>query len=136
MKEVEYQSLIIKEIRRNRGFAFKCSNRFLIGVPDLFVKLSDTPPAFIEVKVDRWPSRSRIIRPNVSPAQSQFLRNAATAGVAVGVMSIAEINSSRVAAWVGRDEEVASDLYRSAPKAERSRLFYELLHNYLINCTL
>lgn len=48
--EVKHQTDIIKSVKRDGGHAFKMSNRFLIGVPDLHVALHPFAPCVVEVK--------------------------------------------------------------------------------------
>lgn len=48
--EIKHQTDIVKSVKRDGGYAFKMSNRFLIGVPDLFVALPPFAPCVIEVK--------------------------------------------------------------------------------------
>lgn len=63
----------------------KMSNRFLVGVPDLFVKLPATPAALIEVKFDKRPRGAYRLR--VTPKQAHVLRQADAAGMPIGVAS-------------------------------------------------
>lgn len=48
--ELKHQTDIVGSVKRDGGNAFKMSNRFLIGVPDLAVALPPFAPCVIEVK--------------------------------------------------------------------------------------
>lgn len=48
--ELKHQTDIVDSVKRDGGNAFKMSNRFLIGVPDLAVALPPFAPCVIEVK--------------------------------------------------------------------------------------
>lgn len=89
MKETDLQSLTIKAVRLHGGAAHKLSNRFLVGVSDLLVKLPLLPAALLEVKYDE---RAKFdpaapITPGVTPLQHKFLKDYHAAGMACGVLS-------------------------------------------------
>lgn len=88
--EIKLQREIVEVVRAAGGFAFKLSNRFLIGVPDLFVKLPWHSAAFYEVKLAKLPAATRKteIELAVTPLQDKFLREAHAAGVRTGVISL------------------------------------------------
>lgn len=48
--EIKHQTDIKNSVKRDGGHAFKMSNRFLIGVPDLHVALPPFAPCVVEVK--------------------------------------------------------------------------------------
>lgn len=94
MRELDYQRLLIKVIKDHGGFAFKSSNRFLIGVADVFFTLpyinamNNQQSGFLEVKFNRLPARSTtLIRLDTTVKQRQFLNNVIQGGARGGVMS-------------------------------------------------
>jgi len=90
MNELQLQSLVIDSVRDSGGAAFKLSNRFLIGVCDLLLKVPDRPAALVEVKLQRLSNRTRddfrfVL--DVTVPQRDFLTSFASAGMLCGVLS-------------------------------------------------
>lgn len=50
VNEIDLQSKCVEAMREMGAFAQKCSNRFLIGVPDLLCQMPDHPTTYWEVK--------------------------------------------------------------------------------------
>ena len=50
VKEVDHQRDIKDSVIRQGGYSFKMSNRFLIGVPDLYIAMPGFPVVLLEVK--------------------------------------------------------------------------------------
>ncbi len=81
LKEIDLQSKIVDAVRGSDGHAFKCSNRFLIGVPDISMKLKAMPHAYNEVKlVKPWPKVSATVELELTEKQRKFLREYRKAG--------------------------------------------------------
>lgn len=87
MKELAFQQLIVQAVRSDGGFAHKMSAKFLIGVPDLFLKLASSIPGMWEVKIDDVPKKSTEVRLKVTELQLKWLRDYASAGGLAGVIS-------------------------------------------------
>lgn len=91
MNELAMQALVVKTVNDAGGFAMKLSHRFLVGVPDLLVKLGPTQAGVLEVKRhDLSPIGVRANMPfrlDVTPAQRRYLRDADRGGMPSGVMS-------------------------------------------------
>lgn len=87
MKELAFQQLIVQAVRSEGGFAHKMSAKFLIGVPDLFLKLAASIPGMWEVKIDNVPVKSTVVRLKVTDLQLKWLRDYASAGGLAGVIS-------------------------------------------------
>lgn len=87
IKETELQLDTIKAVIAAGGTAHKLSNRFLIGVSDLLVKLPANPAMLIEVKKNPFPVKSHIVDLEVTPKQLQFLVSYAKVGMRCGVLS-------------------------------------------------
>lgn len=93
MREVDCQSKVIKAVRDAGGAAHKLSNRFLVGVPDLLIKLPRYSAIIMEVKLekriqfsdDRYP-----ITPEVTQLQWEFLKKYHDAGMTTGVISFVQ----------------------------------------------
>lgn len=49
--ETDYQGDIVKAVKAEGGYGVKMSNRFLIGVPDLYLKPLGLPSMLVEVKL-------------------------------------------------------------------------------------
>jgi hypothetical protein len=88
MNELDLQNRVIKVVRAARGSAaHKLSHRFLVGVPDLMVKIPRYPIMILEVKKDERPKMKSSVTLDVTVPQKRFLLQWAEAGVMCGVMS-------------------------------------------------
>ena len=80
MREVDIQSQMVRDVGRDGGFAYKASNRFLIGVPDLFIQMPGFPSCQIEVKkLDKYP-KSGVIPVDLTAHQRNHLCRLQEAG--------------------------------------------------------
>src|ERR1700679_2322586 len=92
MIETECQSLVVAAVKEVGGQALKLNNRFLVGVVDLFLKLPDTQPMWLEAKLHKF-SASTIARGyhiadiGCTHKQKQWLRDWGYAGMLTGVVS-------------------------------------------------
>lgn len=94
MKETDCQKLVIDVVRERGGAGHKLSNRFLVGVADLLVKLPGYRAALIEVKLECLGRTTKVDHEftlAVTPLQIKFLASYAAAGMACGVMSFIEV---------------------------------------------
>lgn len=89
MKETALQSLFCEAVRDHKGFAEKLSNRFMIGVPDLVVKIPDFPTAFVEVK-QREGVPWQDFKLEVTKLQDDWLTRAQEAGTVALVASFVQ----------------------------------------------
>lgn len=88
MIEVGLQTALIKAFRSGGGAAHKLSNRFLVGVSDLLVKMPGNPAWLLEVKRNKRPIRQTSIPDaGVTPIQDKFMRDFRDAGMITGVVS-------------------------------------------------
>ena len=101
MKEVDLQTKIVDAVEAHKGAATKLSHKFLIGVVDLIIKLPGYPAALMEVKLDPYPKRFGVARPDVTRLQEEFLLKYARAGMQTGVMSFlhGEIKNYQIKEW-------------------------------------
>lgn len=87
MKEIDIQRELVNEARGLGGYAIKMSNRFLVGIPDLLIKLPGMQACLIEVKIERMPTRDTgHIGVNPTPQQLRNLKMADKANFASGVL--------------------------------------------------
>lgn len=76
MSELQMQRLIIEDVKKCGGFAFKMSNRFMVGVPDLYIATPRHWPVLVECKfVKELPKRKTTsVLLNLTPKQRHFIR--------------------------------------------------------------
>lgn len=89
MIETEMQSLVVAAVATSGGRAQKLSNRFIIGVADLLVKLPRCPAGLIEVKrydFGRFDVKHRF-KLDVTALQKRFLEEFQNAGMPAGIAS-------------------------------------------------
>lgn len=89
--ELRLQSLVVRAVNSHGGFAFKLSNRFLVGVPDLLIHLPNTGTGIWEVKSCEMGKLREQFTLKVTPLQDKFLRVMSKAGGTCGVISFIEI---------------------------------------------
>lgn len=94
MIELDMQKYVVDSVNHAGGFAFKMSHRFLVGIPDLLVKLPqpgvlrNSPAAgILEVKQRDAPKSDIEFRLDVTPQQKRYLTMAHKAGMPTGVIS-------------------------------------------------
>lgn len=96
MNELKLQQFIVDAVNGAGGFGHKMSNRFLIGVSDLLVKLSPKtnhdalrgcPAGFLEVKQRDYTRGLDVFTLDVTFPQAKFLQDAAKADMPCGVAS-------------------------------------------------
>lgn len=93
MNELQAQSLVIQSVRNAGGAANKLSNRFMIGVADLLVKLPVYPALLVEVKlqrVGRTTKDAHQFELDVTVPQRKFLLDYHKAGMHTCVLSFVE----------------------------------------------
>lgn len=80
MNELDLQKKIVDAYNLNGGFAFKCSNRFLIGVVDISQMSPGAPHCYNECKVVKHPVKSATVPLELTDKQRKFLRDYRKAG--------------------------------------------------------
>lgn len=93
MKEVDYQKFVLDIVREAGGAGHKLSNRFLVGVSDLLIKLPGREAALIEVKLAKFSPKTEQNHKfdlGVAVLQREFLNKYRKAGMTVGVLSFVE----------------------------------------------
>lgn len=91
VNELALQKLVIDSIREFGGFSFKLANRFLVGIPDLFIKLPGLPAAIYEVKISKISRDKKVAHLKVSPLQWKTLDDYYDAGGVGGIISFAKL---------------------------------------------
>ena len=81
--------MIVDAVKYAGGHATKLSHRFLVGVPDLLIKLQsvNVPAGLVEVKQHKWPAEDRVFDLEVTPPQRRVLGQFNAAGMPCGVAS-------------------------------------------------
>src|ERR1700688_5001093 len=88
MNETELQGRVVRVVNASRGGAArKLSHRFLVGIPDLMIKVAKYPVMLIEVKKEERPKTLDHVALDLTGPQKRFLLEWAGAGVMCGVMS-------------------------------------------------
>lgn len=87
INELKAQKLMVDAVNEGGGFAYKCSHRFLVGVPDLFIKVPGFEPVFAECKICDMPKKSDWVRCEPTPLQLKFLREVRDVGLIAIVVS-------------------------------------------------
>ena len=118
MDELQFQSAIIKSVKGSGsgGMAFKSSNRFLIGVPDLYVSIPRCGTGFVECKIGDMPAKSDYVSIGVSPAQGAFMRKLRKANTIVGVMSALRTKKGLYVA-IFDPEDLAAFMWKASTSA-------------------
>lgn len=87
--ELQYQTHLVEAANR-MGFGFKMSNRFLAGIPDLFLQVTGKPTLVVEIK--KWTSLPKLpvtpIESGLTPLQRQTLLDMLKAGTKCGWLAI------------------------------------------------
>lgn len=128
--ELRYQRLIIEVVRDMDGAAFKLSSRFLVGVPDLLIKLPGYEALLLEVKQGPMPVRLDKVALAVTPAQKKFLSDFAAAGMATGIASFVQ-KDNLVGFHIGHNTTVDKSDYRLAARREQRGLVRGVLLEYM-----
>lgn len=133
MREVDLQSQMVKAIVTHGGFAFKLSNRFLVGVADLFVKLPAHNAAFIEVKYDEAPKQKTIVIVEPTPLQTHFLEATRKSGCITGVASFLKRGFEvglHLSAVPGK-QILPIDVYSWAKPRDRDRMIWQQVEEFI-----
>lgn len=109
MIETECQQLVIDAVKEVGGRGIKFNNRFVVGIPDLLIKLLSHQPVILEAKLHKFSARTlaagyHIVDIGATKLQKDQLRDWAYAGMLTGVVSFvmetgADIRSLRMALY-------------------------------------
>lgn len=91
MNETDLQAKTIAAVKEMGGEAHKMSNRFLVGVVDLFIKFPACPAWIVEAKYVRVASpRTASVKAEVSPPQGRFMSKYHAVGLDCFVLMFTE----------------------------------------------
>lgn len=143
MIETEVQQLLIDAVEEVGGRGIKFNNRFVIGIPDLLIKLPNHQPMILEAKLHKFSAKTLaaghyIADIGATKLQKDQLRYWAYANMLTGVVSFvmetgADVRSLRMALYshgemLHRDWCVQTDDHRAlGEKSERMTKIRELL---------
>ena len=96
MIETAVQTLVVNAVIDAGGMAMKMAHKFLMGVPDLLIKLpADRRAMIMEAKLERRAQMTRRTQHPLTPAvtvnQFNYLTKFHLAGTPAGVMSFVEV---------------------------------------------
>lgn len=108
LNELREQRRLIEDIKAQdpQAMAWKCSNRFLAGVPDLRIAVPNQSAFWLEIKVEKWPSRGIELPVNLTALQRHWLKRAITAGEIAGWAVIVERPDRDLGMYVGMNPDV------------------------------
>lgn len=129
MRELQAQSLVVKAVNERGGKAFKMSNRFLVGVVDLFVQMQRCPTYVYEVKLNKTKFNKDAIKVDLTKPQEKFIRGCIEAGGRAGTISFVQDGHDLwFAALQGAHVVVPRGSYTLLERGHREQRIYELLY--------
>lgn len=138
MLELKLQGDFADVVNEHGGFAFKLNNRYIIGIPDLLVKMPGFPAALLEAKQDALPVKLPSVTVALTVQQHRSLKAGFAAGMTangvisfcqrdksfgIAILSITRFDKPVIAVPVGE--------YRRAKLADRKPVMLEALVEYL-----
>lgn len=120
--EKKFQTLLCDAVRAQGGYALKMSNQFMVGIPDLHLKVPGLPDAFIECKTDQLRvSDDAKIQLDLTEMQRLDIRKRQAAGSLAGwCLGLVTRDAMGLHLWFGVDPEVRS--------MEQRRIIRDSLH--------
>ena len=109
MNELQAQKLIVDAVLAYGGYATKLSHRFVIGIPDLLVKLPELPAMYLECKIRDEPKRIESFVLDVTPLQKRHLMDSWDAGMLSGCASFTRVKSRWIGLYVESTSWLASN---------------------------
>lgn len=113
IKEVDLQSELKDAVIAAGGFAYKQSNRFLVGVLDLFTQLPGFPTVIIEVKYEKSPRKDGRVWVDLSPHQIRNMDGINRAGGVAGWVILTRRGPGEYGWTTGRTRP--TDYVKAAP---------------------
>lgn len=123
MRELDAQKHVVDAVEAEGGYALKMSHRFLIGIPDLLVKLPGRPAMILEAKVHEC----MVYRPDsefkleATALQERELRMMEGAGLITGILSFVSLQKRGI-------RGLYMEVYRNLGKPQMVRM---VDHNYV-----
>jgi len=102
--ELDMQEKLVDAVKKvEGGYGFKLSNKFLAGIPDLFLSTPSVGPVLLEVKMVEGPEQLVLL----TPLQRHVIIRLKAAGTAAGIIVIRpEEEFRRYTAYVTTDHDV------------------------------
>jgi hypothetical protein len=102
--ELDMQEKLVEAVKKiEGGYGFKLSNKFLAGIPDLFLSTPSVGPVLLEVKMVDGPEELVLL----TPLQRHVIIKLKAAGTAAGIVAIRpEEEFRRYTAYVTTDHDV------------------------------
>lgn len=116
MKEVDLQKLAVDAVNEHGGLAFKLSNRFLGGIPDLFVQLPGLPSALVEVKIARISKDRKVAHFDITPLQWKVMDQHVMAGGLACLLSFAKFEKGWAIQTWAMEKEVDGSVHKFSHK--------------------
>lgn len=139
MIETEAQKIVVKAVEAEGGYALKMSNRFLVGIPDLLIKLPTIPAMILEAKIQHFkrPDNHKFTLA-ATALQDRELRNMRSAGMITGMLSFVEIGQKGIKGLYmgvfseGGTVEMSQHQYMGQlPPIERTKSIVRVLRDYV-----
>ena len=99
--ELDVQRHIAEGCNRFGGYGFKNNNKFLAGIPDLFLSSKKHGPMMIEVKLLKGTESAT----GVSPIQVSTMKKLKAAGCATGLLAVRRLDVGRWSIYASRNPE-------------------------------
>lgn len=106
VKEVDLQTELKNAVIDAGGYAYKQSNRFLVGVLDLFVQLPTHPTVILEVKYENKYRADGSVKIELSPHQVRNMGNINKAGGVAGWIMLVRRGPGEYEWIVGRSQPI------------------------------
>lgn len=97
MRELEFQSILVRAANSCNGYGLKLANRHVSGVPDVIIKLPTQPVVFIECKKANL---------GLSQIQRVTIRKMQRAGMFVGWVVLVDQQPGRYTLHVGAGHDI------------------------------
>jgi hypothetical protein len=101
LSELDIQSKLVAACKEAGGYGYKQSNKFLAGVPDLYLSHYSYGPIFVEVKL--LPATSTVVA--VTPLQEETMKKMRAAGSKVCILAVREVDGRAYDMFVTGDLE-------------------------------
>lgn len=130
MRELAAQSLITRAVKDHGGVAFKMANRFLVGVPDLFIQLPGCTSSLWEVKMNKTKfGMKEFFEVDLTKPQENFLRDLIRAGGNCGTISfLQDTHVLYMSVQPGPVRKFSRNWYTALDKGKREEIIVDALY--------
>lgn len=102
VKEIDLQTELKEAAISYGGYSYKMSNRFLVGVLDLYVQLPSRPTVILEVKYVNKMPRDGMVKVGLSSHQERSIKSMCAAGGNAGWVVLTRRGPGEYAWHAGR----------------------------------